>query len=151
VLEGVKISWAISDISLLSSSGYNSGSPEPIGLLKSMASPSTNGTTPLRIFTFESPRTNSQLFHKLFSQHPQLAWGLGFHPFAGAQMYGPERLSQRTRHCEAAERGQTEWGTKYPGMGNEDTIEGSKKDLRERISKSEKAACVLLRRHIITC
>lgn len=52
-------------------------------------------------------------------------------------MYGPERLSLRTRHCEAAERGQIEWGTKYPGMGNEDTIEGSKQDLRERIEKSE--------------
>ncbi|KAK5168895.1 uncharacterized protein LTR77_006204 [Saxophila tyrrhenica] len=99
-------------------------------------SSSNSSSSPLRVFIFDSPRTNSQLFYRMWQQHPQLAPMKGFHPFAGAQMYGPERITLRTRHCEAAERGQIEWGTQYPDA-NWNTFETSAKALREQIAEAE--------------
>ena len=101
-----------------------------------MASSPTNGKTPLRIFIFDSPRTNSQVFYKMFWQHPHLGYLKGFHPFAAAAGYGPERMQLRTRHCEAAERGQMEWGTQYPEM-NSATWASCQKALRDAIEGTE--------------
>jgi hypothetical protein len=68
------------------------------------------GSTPtadqLRIFVFDSPRTCSQLFNKLFAVHPQL--NHVFHPLMGASMYGPQRVTLRLKHSAAAEEAQQE-------------------------------------------
>ncbi|KAK9415184.1 putative Sulfotransferase domain-containing protein [Seiridium unicorne] len=63
-----------------------------------------------RIFVFDSPRTCSQVFNKLFAVHPQLSHV--FHPLIGASMYGPERVTSRLKHCTAAEEAQQELANK---------------------------------------
>lgn len=60
----------------------------------------------LRVFVFDSPRTCSQLFNKLFAAHPQLSQI--FHPFMGASMYGPERVTAQLMHSSVAEEAQQE-------------------------------------------
>ena len=92
---------------------------------------------PLRIFIFDTARTNCQCFYKLFFLHPQLGWGNFYHGYAGAAMYGPDRMQQRFRHSEAAEKCQIEWGTEYPSE-NWKTYEGCTKDLLEKIDETEK-------------
>ncbi|KAF2166297.1 hypothetical protein M409DRAFT_23487 [Zasmidium cellare ATCC 36951] len=54
-----------------------------------------------RIFIFDSPRTCSQLFYKLFSAHQQL--GHIMNPTILGVTYGPERLFLNFQHCQAAE------------------------------------------------
>ena len=90
---------------------------------------------PLRIFIFDTARTNCQCFYKLFSQHPQLGWGKFFHGYASAAMYGPNRMQQRFRHSDAAQRCQIEWGNEYPSE-NWKTYESSTKDLLEKIEET---------------
>lgn len=71
---------------------------------------STRVTQPTRIFVFDSPRTCSQLFNKLFAVHPQLTQV--FHPFMGASVYGPERVTLRLRHAAAADEAQAALASK---------------------------------------
>lgn len=53
-----------------------------------------------RIYIFDSPRTCSQLFYKLFSAHEQL--GHIMNPTIMGVTYGPERLFLNFQHCQAA-------------------------------------------------
>lgn len=94
-------------------------------------------STPLRIFLFDTPRTNCHAFYRCFSAHPQLAWMRFFHGFAAAGAYGPERLQLRTKHGDAFERTQMVWGTEYP-EANSRTYESSVREMREVIDQVEK-------------
>ena len=69
---------------------------------------------PLRLFLFDSPRTNCHVFYKLYSEHPKLGWGRSYHTFAGAALYGPERMQLRLRHGEQAEASQLEYANSIP-------------------------------------
>ena len=85
-----------------------------------------DNTHPLRLFVFDSPRTNCHVFYKMFCKHPQLAWSRGFHTYAAAALYGPERVQQRLHHSEAAEKTQIEWGTEYPSQNSITYTDGTK-------------------------
>ena len=105
---------------------------------------------PLRLFLFDTARTNCQAFYKLFSQHPQLAWGQFYHGFSSAALYGPERIQQRLRHSEAAEQAQIEWGTKFP-TENSKTYESSNKDLVEKIKAAEDQGKIFFGKEHCSC
>ena len=92
---------------------------------------------PLRIFLFDTPRTNSQVFYKLFSQHPELGWGRSYHDYVGAALYGPERVQQRLRHGEAAEKANQYWGTSFPDT-NSDTYDMATSKLTRSVEETEK-------------
>lgn len=111
---------------------------------------------PLRLFLFDTPRTNCQAFYKLFSQHPDLAWGGFYHGLAAAALYGPERIQQHLRHGAAAEAAQIEWGTKFPSM-NSETYESGNKNLVTAMKSADDAGktffgkehCINLLKHDI--
>jgi hypothetical protein len=96
-----------------------------------------DNNTPLRLFQFDTARTNCQAFYKLFSQHPQLGWGRFYHGFSSPALYGPERIQQRLRHSDAAEQAQIDWGTKFPSE-NWKTYDWANQDLLEKIEATEK-------------
>lgn len=102
-----------------------------------MGSAAVKDGHPLRVFVFDTPRTNCQVFYKLFSQHPQLGWGKFYHGYSGAAFYGPERMQQHFRHSDAAEKTQIEWSTEYPSA-NWKTYESSTKELLEKVEETEK-------------
>jgi hypothetical protein len=106
--------------------------------------------SPLRLFLFDTARTNCQAFYKLFSQHPRLAWGQFYHGFSSAALYGPERIQQHLRHSEAAERAQIEWGTKFP-TENSKTYESSNKDLVEKIDAAEDQGKIFFGKEHCSC
>ncbi|KAI7398618.1 hypothetical protein KC336_g15255 [Hortaea werneckii] len=90
-----------------------------------------------RIFIFDNPRTCSQLFSKLFANHPDLQ--LLYHPFLPAALYGPERYQQKTKHCAAADEVQREWGTSEEFREwNVVTYESANRKLVEEIEAAER-------------
>lgn len=62
---------------------------------------STSTTKQKRIFVFDSPRTCSLLFAKLFEAHPQLKqiW----FPYAAAFAFGPDRVDTQLQKNDKAE------------------------------------------------
>lgn len=96
-----------------------------------------NGNHPLRLFVFDTPRTNCHVFYKMFCKHPQLAWARFFHNYSAAALYGPDRIQQRLRHGEGAEKTQIEWGTQYPDQ-NSTKYEDATKQLVEALEGTEK-------------
>ncbi|KAK3724464.1 hypothetical protein LTR37_001088 [Vermiconidia calcicola] len=105
---------------------------------------------PLRIFVFDSPRTQCQVFYKLFSQHPQLGWGKSYHSFVAAALYGPDRLQKRLRHGETAEEAQIEWGTQH-GDWNKSTYESSVKELQKKIDETEDEGKIFFGKEHLVC
>lgn len=110
----------------------------------------SNHDHPLRLFVFDSARTNFQAFFKLFSQHPQLRWGRFYHGFASAAWYGPERIQLRLRHGDAAEKSCIEWGTQFPSA-NSQTYNMVNEDLAEKIKETEKDGKTFIGKEHIVC
>ena len=96
----------------------------------------------LRVFIFDTPRTNCHVFYKLFDKHPQLGAGGFFQNYSAPSLYGPERIQLRLRHGEEAEKTQIEWGTQY-GPYNLKTYDDATKELIDSIDATEKEVCFI--------
>src|ERR1700749_4976099 len=67
----------------------------------------TTAPKPLRIFLFSHPRTASNLFCKLFSEHPDV--GLRCYPFAYAHFIGPDAQVLEHRELKEHQERQEMW------------------------------------------
>lgn len=98
-----------------------------------MAASARNGTSSAhgqRIYVFDSPRSVSQTFHKLFSGHPQLTQL--HHPLMACTLYGPERLQRRFQHKDATEQRQNELAVES-GFSETETYDVAVERLEETV------------------
>lgn len=105
---------------------------------------------PKRIFIFDSPRTRSQLFNKVFARHPQLSQV--FHPFYKAGGLGPERLTARFQQCQAADDVQLAM-TQKPDMDVE-TFDKAFQDLVAQAQENEwegMGQSLWIKEHVFNC
>jgi hypothetical protein len=92
-----------------------------------------------RIFLFDNPRSCSQVFRRIFQNHPQLEHIL--HPYASPSWFGPKRVQLTFRHNEAAEKKQLEWGSLYPER-NKSTYEDASRRMLLETQEIEKGVSI---------
>ncbi|KAK3622530.1 hypothetical protein LTR56_022159 [Elasticomyces elasticus] len=73
----------------------------------------TNGSHPLRILLLDSPRTCSQLFRRLFQNHPQVDTSV-MHLYASPWGFGPERIALRLKNSPEAQQASIDWAEAVP-------------------------------------
>ncbi|KAK5163702.1 uncharacterized protein LTR77_010375 [Saxophila tyrrhenica] len=102
-----------------------------------------------RIFIFDSPRTRSQLFNKIFAVHPQLHQI--FHPFYPAGSLGPERLICRFRQCDAADEVQKVLAATEGA--EQETYHKCMESLIENVNQTETGGekVVWIKEHVVAC
>ncbi|KAK4497239.1 hypothetical protein PRZ48_011689 [Zasmidium cellare] len=99
-----------------------------------------------RIYIFDSPRTCSQLFYKLFTAHEQL--GHIMNPTIMGVTYGPERLFLNFQHCQAAE--EAHWRNAAKANFSNETYAASAERLEQSVADAEeKAKIPLIKEHAV--
>ncbi|KAK5120376.1 hypothetical protein LTR85_006315 [Meristemomyces frigidus] len=111
----------------------------------------SSSSTSRRVYAFDNPRSCSQLFNKLFEEHPQLLQI--FHPLYPASSFGPERIWLGLKHSDAAEEAQIRFAEGIQGpMFSRETYAAACTRLDEKVEEVERQGKVAwIKDHTACC
>lgn len=101
-----------------------------------------------RILLLDSPRTCSQLFRRLFQNHPQLD-ATTMHLFASPYGYGPERINLRLKRSPEAQKASEDWAKAIPERATE-TYASTLVAFEEKVAEIESRVRSLSSRRLAT-